>query len=234
MKLSTLIIIFCLIVAAFLLTWFAKSYFSEKVFYLNTHMYKKGSEQDNLLIYHTFSGPSIEVHVLDQDRKVIINNEEYSIQHTADSNSQTYQVTYPSGHRYKVEDQSGYLLSFDEKGELFIPGVIVYSGNWRILQPGEEEYVPSSLVTAAYADYHYKRGNVELFILSFVLLIYGWCGFRYEKFQNFMFLISLRSVWVNDPEPSDFYYFMCKVGGVLTMIGAFILAISSLELDIFQ
>ncbi|MFC5531855.1 hypothetical protein [Cohnella yongneupensis] len=61
--------------------------------------------------------------------------------------------------------------------------------------------------------------------LALGLMVYGWSGYRYRKLQDFFFSLSLYRFWVKgDPEPSDFYYFMCKAGGILVMIGAVIIA----------
>ncbi|MWV42147.1 hypothetical protein GRF59_00755 [Paenibacillus sp. HJL G12] len=233
LTLSTILIIIGLMLAAVAIIIFAKSYFSVHVFHVNNHTYRQSAEQSNIITYRANSGPSIAVHAVGQDRKVIINNEEFTIHRTSDSISSKYQVVYPNGKKYEVDDQDRFLLSRDENGE-FIPDISMYVNNQRVLQDGEELYFPGELVTAAYPEYHSKRGSLFLFIVSILLLIYGWCGYRFEKFQRFLFFMSLRWVWVNDPEPSDFYYFMSKVGGVLTMIGAFILAIYSLQLELLQ
>lgn len=225
-RLSSILIIICILILAVFITVFAKSYFSESVFYVNQHKYKQANEQVNIVNYTTGTAPSIEVHIYDQDRKVLINKEEYSIYRKKSDINTSYEVIYPNGHKYEVV-QSGFLMSYDGNGE-FYPEISMYTGNQRVFQAGEEEYFPSSIVIAAYPEYHSKQGSLVLFSISFILLIYGWCGYRYQKFQNFMFIISFYWIWVNDAEPSDFYYFMCKVGGVLTMIGSVVLVIKSI------
>ncbi|OAB25508.1 hypothetical protein PMSD_27530 [Paenibacillus macquariensis subsp. defensor] len=232
-KISTIITIACLLCLAGIIIIFAKSYFSESIFYVNSKKYSVDQEQGSTMTYHAYSALSVEVQILNQDRKVIIDHEEYSISRDNNANSIQYAVNYPSGHHYKVEDQSGFFMVYDHNGDIVSP-VSLYVGDQRILQDGEELYNPSSLVIAAYPMYHSKQGSLLLFCLSFVLMMYGWCGYRYENFQRLLFLISLRWIWTQDPEPNDFYYFTCKVGGVLVMVGSFILAIYSLQLDIFS
>lgn len=227
-KISIVLIILCIIISTVLITILANTYFSESIFYINQHKYKQENAHNNMVKYHARSdAPSVEVSINDQNRKVSINNEEYSILNYKSVAGNTFEVSYPSGHTYEVVDQSGFFMAYDEKKE-YVPEISLYVNGERILQEGDEEYYPSELVVAAYPEYHTKQGSLPFFILSFFLLIYGWCGFRYEKFQNFQFLLSLRWIWVNDAEPSDFYYFMCKVGGVLVMIGSVVLAIKSL------
>lgn len=209
---------------------FASSNFSQHVFYVNLHKYKQVSEQGEIVRYAAGSAPFIDVQMKDQNRDIIINHETYSIlQIVSPPGTHQYRVIYPNGHQYKVEDQSGNLLSFDAKREIFFGGGSVYINGERQLQDGEEdeEYYPSELVTAAYSEYHTKQGSWAVFILSILFFIYGWCGFRYEKFQTFLFWISLRWIWVEDAEPSDFHYFTCKVGGIIAMIAAVYFAIQS-------
>jgi len=226
-KISTIITITFLLCLASIIFIFAKSYFSESIYIVNSNKYSVDHEQRSIMTYHAYSAPSIEVQIFNQDRIVIIDHKEYSISRNNNANSIQYDVKYPSGHQYKVEDQSGVLMAYDHNGDMVSP-ISFYVNGQKILQDDEELYDPSSLVIAGYPMYHSKQGSLLLFCLSFILMIYGWCGYRYEKFQNFIFLISLRWIWTQDPEPSDFYYFMCKVGGILTIIGSVILAIKSL------
>ncbi|WP_018755443.1 hypothetical protein [Paenibacillus terrigena] len=225
-KFSRALIILGLVILVGCVMAFANTYFSESVFYVNDYKYKQANEQGNLVRYTAGSVPSIDVQIDGQNRNVIIHQETYSIHKSIGLyESNQYRLTYPNGHQYTVNDQSGYLMSFDAKGE--IVGPPVYIGRERRLLDGEEKYYPSQLVTAAYSEYHTAQGSSGLFILSLLLFIYGWCGFRYEKFQNFLFFISLRWIWVNNAEPSDFHYFMCKLGGVILMIAAVYFAVQS-------
>lgn len=227
-KLFIVLLIICIVILTGLIIVLANTYFSKSVFFINQHKYKQVSSHNNTVNYRTGSegAPSIEVHFNDQDRKVWINKEEYSIHSDKSVAGNTFEVSYPSGHKYEVVDQSGFFMAYDEKKE-YVPEVSLYVGGQRISQDGDEEYFPSELVIAAYPEHHTKQGSLFLFILSWLLLIYGWCGFRYEKFQKIQFFLSLRWIWVNDAEPSDFYHFTCKVGGVLVMIGSVVLAIKS-------
>ncbi|WP_314590021.1 hypothetical protein [Paenibacillus terrigena] len=226
-KFSRALIILGLVIFVGFVMAFANAYFSESVFYVNDHKYKQANEQGNLVRYTAGSAPFFDVQIDGQNRDVIIHQETYSIHKSIGPfGSNQYRLTYPNGHQYTVNDQSGYLMSFDVKGEIVIwPSF--YINGVRQLQKGEEEYYPSELVTAAYSEYHTTQGSSGLFILSLLLFIYGWCGFRYEKFQNFLFFISLRWIWVNNAEPSEFHYFMCKLGGVILMIAAVYFAVQS-------
>src|SRR5690606_28784439 len=101
-----------------------------------------------------------------------------------------------------------------------------------VMRYGKESYHPTDLVVAAYPQYQQQRGMPVLYYLSIVLFIFGWCSFRYEKFQNVMFWVSLKWIWTENPEPSEFFYFMSKIGGILTMLLAFVLFIQSLSNDL--
>ncbi|WP_339220793.1 hypothetical protein [Paenibacillus sp. FSL W7-1332] len=63
----------------------------------------------------------------------------------------------------------------------------------------------------------YGGTKVGFFVLALVMLIYAWCGFRYEAFQRFMFHMSPSNLMIDNPEPSDFYFFMRKAAGIFGM-----------------
>ncbi|WEK55783.1 MAG: hypothetical protein P0Y55_06985 [Candidatus Cohnella colombiensis] len=209
------IVIISIVLFALIITMMNKLYFSQHVFYLNDHKFKISHEQTNSIVYRNGTLPNIEVTNVSNQATITIDNQRYLI--TKNNKNKQYEVIYPSGHRYEVIDQSGLLLSYDENGE-WVVQMSAYSNGQRLMSEGEEFYHPSSLVSAAYVEYHTTQGNLIVFIISLLLCVYGWCSFRYEKFQNFLFLLSFHWIWVNDAEPSDFYYFMCKVGGIVMMI----------------
>jgi hypothetical protein len=124
-------------------------------------------------------------------------------------------VVYPNDHKYTVEQQSEQLLSYDETGKMLSP-VNMYVDNQRVIEDDQEHYTPAMLVTAAYPEYHHTPGTPVLLFIALAGLIYGWCSFYYPKFQKFQF----RWIWLKDPEPSEFYYVMCKIGGMACMIVA--------------
>ncbi|QHW32378.1 hypothetical protein GZH47_17220 [Paenibacillus rhizovicinus] len=204
----------------------SKPYFTDRVFYLHEDVYKfaGAQEQDQLITYHSSMAEPIQVRIDDElHRTVVIGKQSYSIADKTANFSTSYRVTYPNGHTYKVEDNAGLLLSYDDKGNFLIYNE-VYIGGERVPQPGEEDFPPSALVTAAYPDYHIKRGMPGFLFLALGMLIYGWCGFQYRKFQDWTFRLSPQRLNYVDPEPSDFYYFMCKVGGLAVMAGAVFIA----------
>lgn len=89
---------------------------------------------------------------------------------------------------------------------------------------GEKTYPPATLVAAAYSDYHSTRGQPAFLLLSLAAMLLGWCQFKYEKFQTFLFHLSFYRLWIRDSEPTDFYYTMTKAGGILMMIIAVAIA----------
>ncbi|MDT9724021.1 hypothetical protein DUZ99_03275 [Xylanibacillus composti] len=138
-----------------------------------------------------------------------------------------YTVASPDGHTAVVQDIDGRLTTYDENSE-WMHGIAIYAGNERILEEGNWLYSPSAIVRAAHPPYHEKQGGFLLFLGAVILFVYGWCGFRYQRFQDVLFYLTPSTWYANAPEPSDFYYFMCKVGGVLTMLAAGWLFILSL------
>lgn len=218
-KVSTLLAIAGILLFIMLVVPFFLSYFNESVFYFEQHKYKQALKQDNVTEYHSLSGPPIKVHKEGSNRKITINNEEYAIRKLGDPFNIKYEVAYPNGRLFQVNDHGGLLVSYDENGDWFVPITAFDSNGQKILPKGEVELLnPSGLVTAAYSEYHEKQGEPAFFVFSILLLIYGWCGYRYERFQNFLFKMSFYWLWVKEAEPSDFHYFRCKVGGIIVMI----------------
>jgi hypothetical protein len=217
LKPSAILILLGITLAAVILGVTAHSYFSERVFYLDLQKYKKASELSEVTIYKAWSGKSLEVHTNDSGKTVLINKEEYKISGNPTEHGFQYKIMYPNGRLYTVEDQYGSLTSYNDNGE-FVPEFAAYVNGLRIINEGDERYFPSFLVSAAYPQYHTSQGSQFLFFLSVGLFIYGWCSFRYERLQRIQFFLSLRWIWVQDGEPSDFYFFMCKVGGIAVML----------------
>ncbi|WP_211748687.1 hypothetical protein [Paenibacillus sp. Marseille-Q4541] len=232
-KLSTILTIAVLVVISVLLISFASSYFSQSVFYVNGEKYTKANEQSNLITYQSINGPPIEVLPKDDTPVVRINDEDYAISRSEDINGPIFHVSYPNGKKYKVINQSGTMFSYDENGEMvsFI-SIYAYDGNGtRLMNNAEEKeeelYYPGSLVEAAYPEYHEKQGTPLIYWTAVFLLVLGWCQFRYEKFQNFLFFIHPRYSWQDD-EPNDFHYFLCKCCGILLMVSALPVFLKSL------
>lgn len=191
----------------------AYGYFNTKVFYLDGHQYLENTSK-------------IRIDSNGEFRELQIDGETYRLKELESTEDKvTYQVAYPNGNVYTVEDvnHSGFLMAYDKKGDLVLE-VRAYSNGGRILSPGEEYYSPSSLVAAAYDKYYEKQGNVFIFILSVLFFVYSWFLFRKERLQRIHFKLSYR-LWVVDPEPSEFYFFMTKVGAVVGMVlsGLFVL-----------
>lgn len=206
-------------------------YFSERVFYLDSHLYKLHESEDGVKIYRSSSGPEVSVQETDEGKIVTIEGENYVIRELINRDHHknlNVSVIYPDGNWYRVEDGYGHLMTYDRAGE-FAPMIKVYVNGERRLRSDEPLYHPESLVISAYPVYHATRGVPGLTILSYLLLILGWSTFRYEKFQTFLFHLNFYRLWVEDPEPTDFYYFMTKVSGILLMGAAVVLFFFSLS-----
>ncbi|WP_145028435.1 hypothetical protein [Paenibacillus sp. Y412MC10] len=203
---------------------FSRPYFTDRVFYLYEDTYKFAGEQDRLVTYHGSTAAPVQVSTDDElHRTVIIGGQSYAIADISVPYSTKFRVTYPNGHVYSVEDNNGLLLSYDDKGNI-VMAIQAYANGERIKQEGEEDFPPSALVSAAYPNYHVKRGMPGFLFLALGLLIFGWCSYRYQAFQDLMFRLSPQRLMYENPEPSDFYYFMSKVGGIVVMIGSIFVA----------
>ncbi|MFD2614185.1 hypothetical protein [Paenibacillus gansuensis] len=202
----------------------SKPYFTDRVFYLYEDTYKFANEQDRLVTYHSSTSDPVQVRTDDElHRTVIIGGQSYGIADKSVTYSTKYRVTYPNGHVYSVEDNNGMLLGYDDKGNI-IMDIQAYSNGERIKQEGEEDFPPSALVSSAYPSYHVKRGMPGFLFLALGLLIFGWCSFQYQAFQDLMFRLSPQRLNYENPVPSDFYYFTSKVGGIVVMIGSIFVA----------
>ncbi|MBO7748885.1 hypothetical protein I8J29_32405 [Paenibacillus sp. MWE-103] len=196
------------------------SYFTDRAFYLNQDRYTLQRLQGDLATYRGGSAGPVGVRVSGGGKRTVrIGADDYVIAKTsAPPLPAAYTVAYPNGHRYAVEDNNGMLLSYDAKGELVVD-IAAYSGGVRIDEP-IETYLPASLVAAAYPDYHRAQGRPGFLFLALAFMIFGWCCFRYERFQTRLFYLSPRQLLYDNPEPSDFYYFMSKAGGIAVMGGS--------------
>ncbi|MFS0858486.1 hypothetical protein [Paenibacillus taichungensis] len=225
-KSPTFIFFSCVLVLSVIVAILSKPYFTEPIFHVENNKYTFDSEQGNLTTYRSGTADPIQVRLDHQERTVYINHQQYLITKIDSAFSTTYNLIYPNGNKYEVQDHSGQLISFDAKGNS-VSQVFFYVGSQRVLQDGEEQFPPATLVTAAYPEYHYTRGAPGYLFLALAAVIFGWCSFRYQKFQDFLFYLSLRSFWANDAEPSDFDYFLSKVCGIVVMIGALWIAFNA-------
>jgi hypothetical protein len=202
----------------------SKPYFTDRIFYLNEDTYKIYSEQNKLVTYHSSTASPVQVRTNNElHRNLIIDGQSFVIEDISVSSMNRFRVTFPNGHVYTVEDNNGMLLSYDDNGDIVLASQMYINGD-RIKQEGEEDIPPAALVSAAFPDYHIKRGMPGLLFLAVGLMIYGWCGFRYKAFQDLMFRISPQRLMYENPEPSELYYVMSKISGIVIMVGSIIIA----------
>lgn len=224
MKTPSFIFFVSVIFASILTGFLSRPYFTDRVFYLYEDTYKFAGEQERLVTYHSSTADPVQVRTEDElNRTLIIGGQSYAIADISNPYSIKFRVTYPNGHVYSVEDNNGLLWSYDDKGNI-VMAIQAYANGERIKEEGEEDFQPSALVIAAYPDYHIKRGMPGFLFFAIGLLIFGWCSFRYQAFQDLMFRLSPQRFMYENPEPSDFYYLMSKVGGIVVMIGSIIVA----------
>ncbi|WMT38968.1 hypothetical protein RE628_15690 [Paenibacillus sp. D2_2] len=208
----TIIFFASVIIVSIMVAVLSRPYFTEPIFNMNENKYKFASEQGNLVTYHSRTAAPIQVSIDDQGHTVTINHQEYYITKDNSPYNNKYDVIYPNGRKYEVQDQSGFLMSFDEKGD-FVVEIFAYVNGHRVIQEGEDEFTPSMLVTASYPEYHYTRGIPGFLFLALALLIYGWCSYRYEKFQDIQFYLSPRRLWYNDPNLATFITLCVRLVG---------------------
>lgn len=215
----TLIFLICVVIVSIFVGILSRPYFTEPIFYVDQHKYTYDHKQGNQITYRSGAAAPIQVTVNQQKRTVSIDQQNFVITQVASTPIATYHLVYPNDRKYTVEQQSEELVSYDENGKMLSP-VNMYIDDQRVIDNHEEHYNPATLVTVAYPEYHHTPGTPVVLFIALAGLIYGWCSFYYPKFQKFQFLISLRWIWSKDPEPSEFYYVMCKIGGIACMIVA--------------
>lgn len=204
-----------LLVIGGLSVWSAP-YFSESVFYMHGDKFRLDQQNSRQATYRSSGGQRIVV-LNDGDiyrKQVRIDQQNYAVNVLEATPVPRYEVIYPSGERFNVDSYGEMLVGTSDQGET-IPEI-----SWSINgvpQPFDDKvglYSPGMIVRAAFPEYHAKQGSLLLYYSSFILMIFGWCLFRYEKLQNVLFHLSLRGIWVREAEPSGFYYFSCKISGV--------------------
>lgn len=202
-------------------------YYSVRVFYLDQAKYALDHTENGKSLYTSSSGPEVLVQEAGDNRELSINGKTFSIIYEKALSGFAYEVRYPEGTTYRVTRQGDMFLALNEQGE-FIPELMFEVNGTRVLSPGEERYFPSALVTAAYPYFHDSQGSFGILVLSVALFMFGWCTFRYEKFQRILFWASLRWIWFEQPEPSGFYFFTSKISGIVIMLGSIVVAFQSL------
>ncbi|URN93032.1 MAG: hypothetical protein NAG76_14405 [Candidatus Pristimantibacillus lignocellulolyticus] len=220
MKLAYMIVIIkrLLIAIVFIsiVVW-AYYYYSEKIFYINDIKYSENALEPKNITYYTASGGN-EIRLIKHEdyRELDISGKIFKIEETkVDVLEKTFIVTYPSGKTYTVRNYNSndLLLAFDENDEMYI-STVAYSNNGPIFTSNEQHYHPSSLVSAAYEEYHERQGNLIIFILSLILFVLSWLLFSNKSLQMFIFHLSY-GLDVVDPEPSDFYFATTKLGALV-------------------
>lgn len=191
-------------------------YFSESVFYMHGDKFRLVQQDHRQATYRSFDGQ--QVMVLNGDdadhKQVRIEQQNYAVNVLEVEPVPRYEVIYPSGERYRVDTYGEMLVGMDDQGEMIPEISWIING---VPQPIDEKvglYSPSMIVRAAFPEYHTRQGSLLLYYGSFVLMLFGWCLFRYVKLQNVLFHLSLHGIWVREAEPSDFYYFSCKLSGI--------------------
>jgi hypothetical protein len=208
-----LIAVTALLLAAMAGLWIS-GYYSQKIFNLDSRTFKLHSEaQDGSRTYVQTGGrEKIRVALEDSRRTVTIGGEAYIVNELPPNGMPAlYRVTYPSGASYTVEDQGHMLIAKNANGE-WVTGGGVYVNGERQLEEGEEKYYPGSIVTAAYEHYHERHSLPILLVPALFCLTLGWLMLRSERFVLLQFKLSY-GLWVENPDPTDFYLFMAKVSG---------------------
>ncbi|MGG3280361.1 hypothetical protein [Paenibacillus solani] len=218
--------LFALIAVLVLVTVWAQAYYSKKVFYVEGIKYTQYADfGQGKLEYRAFlnRGEPIYVQTGEDVKRIVISGEVFDIRPRGVDSGQrsSYEVIFPEGKTYLVKpfgDRE--FLTYDEKGEMVLPGFRFSSGGIGQdgrSDPAEPRYDPSELVQAADAWFHVPNGSIGFFLLALGIGIMNGCFFKYEPFQRFMFHMLPSNLMIDNPEPSDFYFFMCKVGGIFGM-----------------
>lgn len=198
---------------------FAARYFSEEVFYLNTYQYKHSDAvvNGNVTVYRAKFSPDIRVEAAPAGGKtrVAIGADSHLVW-PIEGEREAFFVEYPDGVRHKAVSTGHFLMGYDEKGDPVFPGGLYIDGK-KHLSPGEKLYAATSIVHAAYEQYHTKRGIPLLYIFGNLFFVFSWAMLRYQKLQDIYFYMTY-GLWVENPEPSDNYYIASMLGAIAGMI----------------
>lgn len=229
-KYKLAVIVTIVLVAGICIIAFGVRYFSQKEFYFDGHKYRAAGGEQQVIHYASDTGRPFSVQIKGSDRTVVLDGLNYVVSMEDRPYEVSYLVKYPNEQTYRIIDQ-GVLIAFDEHGQWLPAGIAIHANQGKLTVEGGQKHDPTELVVAAYPQYHQTRGIPALYVVSWLLFVFGWCSFRYESFQSVLFWASLRWIWTENPEPSEFYFFMSKIGGILIMLAAFVLLLLSLFSD---
>ena len=202
------------------------AYFSKTYIPVDSQKYFISSEQPNEMVLKNRFGHHITIQKASDHSTLLIDGQEFRV--VPDQQSDQYTVYYPDGKEQTLVRKYGMLLPLDEHGEVSLENAFVVRVEGNVSrQQKRESYSPSTLAQLAYERNFYIQGNPGFLILAIFALINGWCLFNFEKYQRVLFFISLKSIWTNDHEPSDFYFFMAKLSGVFSFASGVILFFAS-------
>lgn len=198
----------------------AQTYFKQEVVTINDQTYSLKSIDEKHALLRSSSSDEIKISITESQRIVSYNNEQYIASLSSSELNPVYSVTLPDDTSYTVTDNQNFLYATDEHGEMVIGFAVYVNGN--VISPDPPAYLhPATVITLAYPQYYEHRGFLPLFIISLVVILIGYTIFRFEAVQTLLFRLSLYSLFIVDPEPSDFYYMMQKFGGIIiVLIGA--------------
>ncbi|OXM15496.1 hypothetical protein [Paenibacillus herberti] len=189
--------------------------------------YKLAAENGDQRRYTSTFGPAIVVSgsgseriiTLDGKIQVKIVDSPEGIRKPPKMLDRLFLIDYPGDIRFRVELTNDQTLIYDSNGKLYFVFVTAYTnGQPDPSLPVWNRFPPYALIKAAYPELHERRGQPLHFILGLLVLVFGWCEFRYERFQHLSYWLSLRWVGTDNPEPNDTHFFLCKIGGIFMML----------------
>ncbi|WP_438434763.1 hypothetical protein [Gorillibacterium sp. sgz500922] len=188
--------------------------FGDPVFHVDGAKYRYAGTSGGGELYRTKGqGEPITIRHDGKRTEIHIGQEAFQVQRMdAVEGADQYEVTDSIGTRV-AKELSGLVLVRQENGE-FVPefiGYAVTSNGERIYSDPQEHPVPAgTLVQIADPTLWTKDGQVGYYLLGVFLLAVSWLRCRFVEF----FFRLEYGLWVEDPEPTDFYLLVNRVGSI--------------------
>ncbi|WP_058301262.1 hypothetical protein [Gorillibacterium timonense] len=194
--------------------------FQDRVFYVFDSKYRLAEHTDNTSVYRTRSGDG-PIRVTDsgggKEFAIVIGNERINVKLISESEEERlYDITDAVGTRRAKAASDRWVEVRQEDGSYF-PEMVSsanMNGQWVYDTPGGHLYPVSTLLEMIDPTLRQKDGNPVLYVLGVLFLAVSFIGWRFREF----FFKLKYTMWVEDPEPTDFYMTSTKIGSIVVAI----------------
>lgn len=188
--------------------------FQDRVFYVNDNKYRLAEHTGNSSVYRSLwieSPITVTETGGGSTYDILIEKERIHVQLLQESEEErVYDIVDAQGNRRAKLQRYGWVEVSQPDGsyapEFF--GYSVTNGQKVPFNTGGHDYPAMTLIEMTDPSLQAKNGKPYYYTLGVILLTGSIIGWRFREF-----FFKLRYIlWVEDPEPTDFYLFMTKIG----------------------